>query len=108
LRFASQHQDAAIAFLPTAPSLYQITGRVPPVPSVLLIQGVTGPDQLARVESTMVNRPVEWVVYYKIDFSKDLPAIGAVQNLPFQFDEFLANTYQRADQDGLVLYQLKH
>ena len=109
VKFSSQHPDSAIAFLTAAPSLYQITGRVPPVPdALLLVPGITTPDQLARVETAMRSLPVDWVVYYKIDFTKDLPSDRALQDgSPFQFDQFLNDTYQRADQDGLVLYRLK-
>jgi hypothetical protein len=108
-KFTSQHPDSAIAFLPAAPSLYEITERVPPVPdALLLVPGITTPEQLARVENAMRGLPVEWVVYYKIDFTRDLPSDRALQNgSPFQFDQFLSSAYERADQDGLVLYRLK-
>lgn len=108
LKFTTDHADSVIAFLPTASSLPEITGRVPPVPDTLLIPGVITPEELARVEDAMLSRPVEWVIYYKVDFSKDLPADAALRDAsPFAFDQFLDQHYQRADQDGLVLYHLK-
>jgi hypothetical protein len=107
VRFTSQHAES-IAFMPTGLSLYQITGRVPPVTFLFLAPGVTPPEELARVERLMVSLPVEWVIYYKVDFSKDLPADREIQNgSPWQFDEFLSATYQRADEDGLVVYRIK-
>jgi len=43
-----------------------------------------------------------------MDFSKDLPADRQIQNgAPWQFDEFLSAAYQRADEDGLVVYRIK-
>jgi len=108
VRFSAQHQDAVIAYLPTAPSLYEITGRVPTLPQMIVIQGVNSPQQLAQVESAMKSEPVEWVVYYKVDFSKDLPADRALQGgSASQFDQFLADNYVRDDQGSLVVYQLK-
>jgi hypothetical protein len=107
LTFTSQH-EGKIAFMPTGPSLYQVTGRVPPVPVLFLAPGVTPPAELARVERSMLSLPIEWVVYYKVDFSKDLPAVRELQNgSPSQFDQFLADSYQRDDQDGLVVYRFK-
>lgn len=108
LKFSSQH-GGAIAFMPTGPSLYQITGRVPPVPVLFLVPGVTPPAELGGVERVMRILPVEWVVYYKVDFSKDLPAVRELQHgSPSQFDQFLADAYQRDDQDGIIIYRLKH
>jgi hypothetical protein len=108
VRFDSDHRRSTIAYLPTAASLYEITGRVPPVPALLVIPGVTTPAQLARVERVMLTRPVEWVIYYKIDFRKDLPADQAIQSAsPSPFDVFLNDAYQRVDQPGLVLFELK-
>jgi hypothetical protein len=109
VKFTLQHPDSAIVFLPAGPSLYEITARVPPVPdALLLVPGITTPDQLTRVENAMRSLPVDWVVYYKIDFTKDLPSDRALQDgSPFQFDQFLSSAYERADQDGLVLYRLK-
>ena len=53
--------------------------------------------------------PVEWVIYYKIDFSKDLPAVRELQNgTTSAFDQFLQDTYRRDDQDGVVVYRLIH
>jgi hypothetical protein len=105
--FTSQHPEA-IAFMPTGPSLYQMTGRVPPVPVLFLVPGVTPPAELAGTEKLMRSLPVEWVIYYEVDFSKDLPAVRAIQaGSPSQFDQFLADTYQREDQDGLIVYALK-
>jgi len=107
VRFTSQHAGS-IAFMPSGVSLYQITGRVPPVTDLFLVPGVTPPAELARVERLMVSLPVEWVIYYKVDFSKDLPAVREIQNgSPWQFDEFLGATYQRADEDGLIVYRIK-
>jgi hypothetical protein len=107
VRFTSQH-PGSIAFMPTGLSLYQITGRVPPVTFLFLVPGVTPPAELAKVERSMVSLPVEWVIYYKVDFSKDLPAVREIQNgSPWQFDEFLSANYQRADEDGLVVYRIK-
>jgi hypothetical protein len=107
VRFDSSH-DGAIAFMPTGPSLYEMTGRVPPVPVLFLVPGVTPPAELVRVEAVMRSLPVEWVVYYKVDFSKDLPAVQAIQGTAVSpFDQFLQDFYQRADQDGLVVYRLK-
>jgi hypothetical protein len=108
VRFSESHPDSQVAFLPTAPSLYEITGRVPPVPEMWLVPGLTQPDQLARLETAMLSRPVEWVVYYKVDFRNDLPADRALHDgSPFQFDKFLQEAYQRDDQGGLVVYRLK-
>jgi hypothetical protein len=108
VRFSEEHPDSDIAFLPTAPSLYQVTGRTPPVPEVWVVPGLTQPDQLARLEAAMKSRPVEWVVYYKVDFRKDLPADHALQeSSPFEFDIFLEQAYQREDRDGLTVYRLK-
>jgi hypothetical protein len=108
VRFSSSHRNSAIAFLPTAPSLYEITGRVPPTPDVIVLPGVTTPTQLARVEDAMQGGPVEWVIYYRIDFRKDLPADAALQSdAPWPIDLYLNDAYQREDQDGLVVYHLK-
>ncbi len=105
--FTSQHSEP-IAFMPSGVSLYQITGRVPPVTDLFLVPGVTPPAELARLERLMQSLPVEWVIYYKVDFSKDLPADSEIQNgSPWKFDEFLDATYQRADEDGLVVYRIK-
>ncbi len=107
LKFTSQHPEA-VAFMPTGPSLYLITGRVPPVPVLFLVPGVTPPAELGRTERSMQILPVEWVIYYKIDFSKDLPAVRELQNgKPSAFDQFLEDTYQRDDQDGIIVYRLK-
>jgi hypothetical protein len=104
-----RHQNqGVIAFMPTGPSLYLITGRVPPVPVVFLVPGVTPPAELSRVEQAMQALPVEWVIYYRIDFSKDLPAVVELQDAsPSQFEQFLQDRYQRDDRDGLVVYVLK-
>jgi hypothetical protein len=52
--------------------------------------------------------PVEWVIYYKLDFSKDLPAVRQLHDgSPDPFDQFLADAYQREGQDGLTVYRLK-
>jgi hypothetical protein len=108
LMFTSQHSEA-IAFMPTGPSLYLITGRVPPVPVLFLVPGVTPTAELGRVERAMRILPVEWVIYYKVDFSKDLPAVRELQNgSPSPFDQFLADAYQRDDQDGIIVYRLRH
>ena len=107
VKFGSQH-DGAIAYMPNGPSMYQITGQVPPVPVLFLVPGVTPPAELARVESAMRSLPVEWVIYYKLDFSKDLPAVKEIQGGgPWQFDQFLEDAYQRDDQLGLVVYRIK-
>ena len=107
LKFTSQH-DGAVAFMPLGASLYQITGRVPPVPVLFFLPGVTPPAEVARTEKAMRSLPVVWVIYYTIDFSKDLPAIQQLQDgSPSQFDQFLQEAYQRDDQDGLVVYRLK-
>jgi hypothetical protein len=107
LTFSSQ-TDGAIAFMPTGPSLYLITGHVPPVPVLILIPGVTPPTEVARTEKSMRALPVEWVIYYKIDFSKDLPAVSQIQDPSSSaFEQFLRDAYQRADRDGLVVYRLK-
>jgi hypothetical protein len=109
LRFSSDHSHSVIAFLPIAPSLYQITGRTPPVPNIYLVPGLIAPEQLTRVEEAMVGRPVEWVVYSKIDLRKDLPADQALQDQSrFQFDLFLEDRYQRVDDDVLIVYRLNH
>jgi hypothetical protein len=108
LKFTSQHSEA-IAFMPTGPSLYLITGRMPPVPVLFLVPGVTPTAELGRVERAMRILPVEWVIYYKVDFSKDLPAVRELQNgSPSPFDQFLADAYQRDDQDGIIVYRLRH
>ncbi|GAC1509937.1 MAG: hypothetical protein NVS1B3_12330 [Candidatus Dormibacteraceae bacterium] len=108
LKFMAQHKEA-IAFMPTAPSMYQITGLVPQVPILFLVPGVTPPAELARTEASMRRVPVEWVIYYKVDFSKDLPAVRELQNgSRSSFDLFLDEAYQRDDQEGLILYRLKH
>jgi hypothetical protein len=108
VRFNSAHSSSAIAFLPTAPALYEVTGRVPPVPDIIVIPGVTTPAQLAKVEGALQSGPVEWVIYYKIDFRKDLPADTALQSAsPWPIDDYLNSAYQREDQDGLVVYHLK-
>ena len=107
VQFTAQHSEP-IAFMPSGVSLYQITGRVPPVTDLFLVPGVTPSAELAKVERLMARLPVEWVIYYKVDFSKDLPAVRAIQNgAPWQFDEFLSAAYQRADEDGLVVYRIK-
>ena len=107
LSFVSQHTETT-AFMPNGPSLYLITGRVPPVPVMFLVPGVTPPAELARTERSMLASPVEWVVYYNIDFSKDLPAVKQLQNgSPSPFDQFLADAYQHDDQDGLTVFRLK-
>jgi hypothetical protein len=104
-QFSAQHPEL-IAFMPTGPSLYEMTGRVPPVPVLFLVPGVTPPAELVRTERAMLAAPVDWVVYYSVDFSKDLPAVKAIQNgAPSPFDQFLAQAYQREDQDGLVVYR---
>lgn len=105
--FTSQHPET-IAFMPNGPSLYLLTGRVPPVPVMFLVPGVTPPAELARAERSMLAQPVWWVVYYNIDFSKDLPAVRQLQNgSPSPFDQFLADAYQRDDQNGLTVYRIK-
>jgi hypothetical protein len=105
VKFSSEN-SGAIAYMPTGPSLYQIIGRVPPVTDLFLVPGVTPPAELARVEQSMRDLPVEWVVYYKVDFSKDLPAVKQLQDgSPDPFDQFLESAYQRDDQDGLVVYR---
>ena len=107
VKFSSQH-DGAIAYMPNGPSMYQITGEVPPVPVLFLVPGVTPPAELTRVEKAMRSLPVEWVIYYKVDFSKDLPAVKDIQGGgPWQFDQFLDDAYQRDDQLGLVVYRIK-
>jgi hypothetical protein len=107
LKFTAQHPEA-VAFMPNGPSLYLMTGRVPPVPVMFLVPGVTPPAELARAERAMRTLPVQWVVYYNIDFSKDLPAVRQLQNgAPSPFDAFLQDAYQRDDQDGLTVYRLK-
>jgi hypothetical protein len=107
VQFTSQHHEA-VAFMPTGPSLYQITGRVPPVPVLFLVPGVTPPAEMGGLERTMRILPVRWVIYYKVDFSKDLPAVRALHDgSPSQFDQFLADAYQRDDQDGLIVFKLK-
>lgn len=107
LIFTSQHPDA-IAFMPNGPSLYLITGRVPPVPVIFLVPGVTPPAELARAEQAMHTLPVEWVIYYNIDFSKDLPAVQQLHNgSRSPFDVFLAAAYQQDDQDGLTVFRLR-
>ena len=69
---------------------------------------MTPPAEVARTEKAMRSLPVVWVIYYTIDFSKDLPAIQQLQDgSPSQFDQFLQEAYQRDDQDGLVVYRLK-
>jgi uncharacterized membrane protein len=106
LMFTSQHPEL-IAFMPNGPSLYLITGRVPPVPVIFLVPGVTPPAELARAERTMRSLPVEWVIYYNIDFSKDLPAVQQLHNGSLSpFDQFLADAYQHDDQDGLQVFRL--
>jgi hypothetical protein len=106
LTFALQHPET-IAFMPNGPSLYLITGRIPPVPVMFLVPGVTPPAELARTETAMRSLPVDWVIYYNIDFSKDLPAVKQLQNgAPSPFDQFLADAYQRDDQDGLTVFRL--
>jgi len=107
VKFTSQHHEA-IAFMPTGPSLYQITGRVPPVPVLFLVPGVTPPAELAGAEKAMRALPVTWVIYYKVDFSNDLPAVRELhKGSPSQFDQFLADAYQRDDQDGLIVFKLR-
>jgi hypothetical protein len=107
VKFTSQHSEA-VAFMPTGPSLYQMTGRVPPVPVLFLVPGVTPPAELANAETTMRALPVTWVVYYKVDFSNDLPAVRELHNgSSSEFDQFLADAYQRDDQDGLIVFKLK-
>jgi hypothetical protein len=107
VKFTSQHPEA-VAFMPTGPSLYQMTGRVPPVPVLFLVPGVTPPAELATAERTMRTLPVTWVIYYKVDFSNDLPAVRELHNgSPSQFDQFLADAYQRDDQDGLIVFKLR-
>lgn len=106
-KFSSEHPES-VAFMPTGPSLYEMTGRVPPVPVLFLVPGVTPPAELARTERAMLATPVDWVIYYSVDFSKDLPAVKAIQNgAPSPFDQFLDQAYQRDDQDGLVVYRLR-
>jgi hypothetical protein len=106
LKFSTQHRSA-IAFMPLGPSLYLITGRVPPVPAMFFLPGVTPPAELGRVERVMQILPVEWVIYYKIDLSKDLPAVRELRDRsPSQLDLFLQDAYQRDDQDDLVVYHL--
>jgi hypothetical protein len=108
LTFTSQHPEA-IAFMPNGPSLYLITGRVPPVPVIFLLPGVTPPAELTRAERAMQSLPVEWVIYYNVDFSKDLPAVQQLHNgSPAPFDLFLAAAYQQDDQDGLTVFRLRH
>lgn len=107
LEFTSRHPEA-IAFMPTGPSLYQITGRVPPVPVLFLVPGVTPPAELGGAEKVMRTLPVTWVIYYKVDFSNDLPAVRALHDgSPSQFDQFLVDAYQREDQDGLIVFKLR-
>ena len=107
VKFSAQH-DGAIAYMPNGPSMYQILGQVPPVPVLFLVPGVTPPAELARVENAMRSLPVEWVIYYKVDFSKDLPAVKEIQGSgPWRFDQFLDDAYQREDQLGLVVYRIK-
>ncbi len=107
VKFSTLH-DGAIAYMPNGPSMYQILGEVPPVPVLFLVPGVTPPPELARVENAMRSLPVEWVIYYKVDFSKDLPAVSEIQGHgPWRFDQFLDEAYQRDDQAGLVVYRLK-
>jgi hypothetical protein len=107
VHFTSQHHEA-VAFMPTGPSLDQITGRVPPVPVLFLVPGVTPPAEMGGLERTVRILPVRWVIYYKVDFSKDLPAVRALHDgSPSQFDQFLADAYQRDDQDGLIVFKLK-
>jgi hypothetical protein len=107
LTFESSH-SGAIAFMPTGPSLYLITGRVPPVPLLILLPGVTPAVELGQVERLMQILPVEWVIYYYVDFSKDLPAVKALQDGSTPpFDQFLKDHYQRQDENGLVVYHLK-
>jgi hypothetical protein len=75
---------------------------------MFLVPGVTPPAELARAERSMLAQPVWWVVYYNIDFSKDLPAVRQLQNgSPSPFDQFLADAYQRDDQNGLTVYRIK-
>ncbi len=107
VKFSSQHSEA-LAFMPTGPSLYQMTGRVPPVPVLFLVPGVTPPAELDKAERTMRTLPVTWVIYYKVDFSNDLPAVRQLHDgSPSQFDQFLADAYQRDDQDGLIVFKLR-
>jgi hypothetical protein len=107
VKFSSLH-SGAIAYMPNGPSMYQIMGEVPPVPVLFLVPGVTPPPELARVENAMRSLPVEWVIYYKVDFSQDLPAVKEIQGRgPWRFDQFLDEAYQRDDQAGLVVYRIK-
>jgi hypothetical protein len=107
VKFSAAHQGA-IAYMPNGPSMYQIMGQVPPVPVLFLVPGVTPPAELTRVENAMRSLPVEWVIYYKVDFSKDLPAVKEIQRAgPWGFDLFLDEAYVREDQEGLVAYRIK-
>ena len=107
VQFTAQHPEA-VAFMPTGPSLYQVTGRVPPVPVLFLVPGVTPSAELGSLERDMRILPVRWVIYYKVDFSKDLPAVRELHDgSPSKFDLFLADAYQRDDQDGLIVFKLR-
>jgi len=90
-------RGAAIAFLPDAPALYQLTASAPEVPSYWTLPRHTRPSELAWQESAMLDH-VETAVYVAD------PELDTGH--PWQFDDFLAANYDEAGSyPGITVYR---
>lgn len=86
-----------VAFLPTSPGLYQLTGTEPSTPSYWVLPRHTRASELAWTESALLDH-VGRIVYI------DDPELDTGH--PWQFDDFLAANYSVAQTyPGVTVYQ---
>jgi hypothetical protein len=98
-RAAASAQGSGIAFLPTSPGLYQLTGTTPEIPSVWTLPRHTRASEIQRTETAML-RSVIYVVYVAD------PELDTGH--PWQFDDFLATNYTLIKSDpGVLVYRRK-
>ncbi len=111
MRMSGEHAGETVAFLPTNSPAYLLTQRVPPVSYHFVEPGNQTPAQLHQLESELVSRNVEWIVYHRVDWASlgdALPDNKALTAGDWQFEDWLAANYAVSEEQGpVVLYRLR-
>ena len=110
--FSRDHAGANVAYFPFISPSYMLTAEVPPVSDTFVFRGVVSSDELATLEAELIDRRVEWVLYYDYPWSEIAATFPNNHELadsrPWQFETFLDAHYTLVERrHRIVIYHLR-
>jgi hypothetical protein len=110
--FVATHPHGQVAYFPLISPMYMLSGESPPVSRTFVLRGAVQPSELDSIQAELLDRRIEWVVYYQYPWAEMAAAFPNDPELtdpqPWSFESFLASHYTVEEQRGrVIVYHLR-